>query len=202
MAWHLQGTYFENCNCNMICPCTASGFVLPADYDSCHVVAAFHIASGEVEGVDVRDRNVVMISDTPQMMHEGKWRNGLFIDDVASRQQAEKLAAVFSGKLGGPMAGVARMIGEFMGTKTAPIDFASDGRKHRVKIGDAVEVEVEDFVSPRSQTGEVTKLVGLGHPVNSTLTVARATRARVKAFGLEFSNDGKNGHSAPFSWSA
>jgi hypothetical protein len=40
------------------------------------------------------------------------------------------------------------------------------------------------------------------HPANSTLTIAKTTKSRVKAFGMEFSTDGKNGHSAPFTWSA
>ena len=40
------------------------------------------------------------------------------------------------------------------------------------------------------------------HPANSTLTIARAARSRVSAFGMEWDNSGKNGHSAPFSWSA
>lgn len=25
MPWRLEGTYFENCNCDMACPCTTSG---------------------------------------------------------------------------------------------------------------------------------------------------------------------------------
>jgi hypothetical protein len=50
--------------------------------------------------------------------------------------------------------------------------------------------------------GEVSKLTGIFHPANSTLTIAQATTSRVNAFGLEFSNAGKNGHSAPFSWAA
>jgi hypothetical protein len=51
----------------------------------------------------------------------------------------------------------------------------------------------EDLVSPRSKTGEVTKLTDVSHPANSTLTVAWATHSRIKAFGLEFSNDGRTG---------
>jgi hypothetical protein len=50
--------------------------------------------------------------------------------------------------------------------------------------------------------GEVSKLTGIFHPANSTLTIAQATTSRVNAFGLEFSNAGKNGHSSPFSWAA
>ena len=24
MSWHLEGSYFETCSCDVICPCTAS----------------------------------------------------------------------------------------------------------------------------------------------------------------------------------
>jgi hypothetical protein len=135
-------------------------------------------------------------------MLTGKWRVGVFMDAAASPQQAEKLGAVFSGQAGGAMAGLVPLIGEMLGMETAPIQYQDEGRRHRIKIGSAVDIEIEDFVPPQSTTGEVSKLTGLFHPANSTLTIAKAARARVKAFGLEFSNDGKNGHSAPFSWAA
>jgi len=31
MAWQLQGRYFENCSCDMVCPCVTSGMTMPAD---------------------------------------------------------------------------------------------------------------------------------------------------------------------------
>jgi hypothetical protein len=43
MPWHVAGTYFENCNCDMVCPCTASGQTAPADNERCNVALAFHI---------------------------------------------------------------------------------------------------------------------------------------------------------------
>jgi len=202
MAWHLKGTYFENCNCNMVCPCSTSGLTMPADNERCWVVLAFHVDSGRVDSVDVGNLTVAVLADTPREMLSGKWRVGVFMDAAASPQQAEKLGAVFSGQLGGPMAGLAPLIGEMLGMETVPIRYQDEGRRHRVKIGDAVDIEIEDFVPPQSTTGEVSKLTGLFHPANSTLTIAKAARARIKAFGLEFSNDGKNGHSAPFSWAA
>ena len=71
-----------------------------------------------------------------------------------------------------------------------------------LKVKDAVDIEIEDFVPPALPEGEVSKLTGMFHPANSTLTIAKATRSRVDAFGLSFANEGKNGHSAPFSWAA
>ncbi len=202
MAWQLEGTYFENCSCDMVCPCTTSGLTMPADYDRCRIVLAFHVDSGGIEGVDVSGLNVAVLADTPQLMSDGNWRVGLFMDEAASQEQAEALGAVFGGQKGGPMEIVAPLVGEMLGMEVAPIEYADDGRRHRLKIGDLVDIEVEDFVPPQTPEGEVSKLTGMFHPANSTLTIARATRSRVSAFGLEFSNEGKNGHSAPFSWSA
>ena len=202
MAWSLEGTYLENCPCDMVCPCTTSGLTKPADTERCQVVLVFHIDSGEVEGVDVSDLTVSMLADTPQVMADGNWRVGLFMDEAASQEQADKLGAVFSGQMGGPMELLSPLIGEMLGVEVAPIEYVDDGRRHRVRIGEFVEIEVEDFVPPQTPEGEVSKVTGVFHPANSTLTMAQATASRVSAFGFSFSNTGKNGHSAPFSWAA
>ncbi len=201
MAWRLEGTYFENCPCDMVCPCSTSGLTMPADAERCRVVLVFHVDSGEIEGVDVSGLSVAVLADTPRVMADGNWRVGMFMDEAASQEQAEKLGAVFSGQLGGPMEVVAPLVGEMLGMETAPIEYEDDGRRHRVRIGDFAEIEIEDFVPPQTPEGEPSKITGVFHPANSTLTMAQATASRVRAFGLEFSNVGKNGHSAPFSWS-
>lgn len=202
MAWRLEGTYFENCSCDVVCPCTVSGLIMPADQERCRVMLAFHVERGEVEGVDVADRTVVMVADTPKVMAEGNWRMGAFLDDGATQEQADRLGAVFSGQLGGPMAALAPLIGEKLGLQSAPISYVDDGRQHRLQVGDAIDIEIEDYVPPGSASGDVATLTGMAHPANSTLTIARANRSQVRAFGLEFSNPGKNAHSAPFSWRA
>ena len=202
MAWDIRGTYFENCSCDMVCPCTTSGLSMPADYDRCELVIAFNIEEGDVEGVDVKGRKVVLVADTPKMMAEGNWRVGMFIDDGATSEQVEKLAGVFSGALGGPLEVVAALVGEMLGMEQAPIEFVDDGRLHSVKVGGDIDIEIEDFVPPGSPTGEVSMLTGMAVPFNSTLTIAKANRSRTNAFGLSFANVGQNGHSAPFFWAA
>jgi hypothetical protein len=202
MAWSLTGTYFENCSCDMVCPCTTSGLTKAADYERCRVVLVFHVDRGEVDGVDVSGLTVGLLADTPPLMSDGNWRVGLFLDEAASPEQAERLGAVFSGELGGPPAILSPLIVEMLGVVTAPIEYADDGRLHRVRIGSYVDIEIEDFVPPGSPTGEVSKLTGVFHPANSTLTMATATRSQVAAFGMSFDNEGQNGHSAPFSWAA
>lgn len=203
MSWQVSGTYFENCSCDMVCPCSTSGFTMPGDQERCRVVLAFHVDRGEIDGVDVSDRSVVVVVDAPQVMADGNWRLGLVMDARAAADQVAGLGAVFGGQVGGPMAGLAPLVSEMLGMETAPIEFVDDGHRHALKVGDLIDIEIVDFVPPQLRPdGEVEKITGAFHPANSTLTVAQATRGRMSVFGLDVDNSGKNGHSSPFAWSA
>ena len=43
MAWSIEGTYFETCSCELMCPCNMS-FDHGATYDYCRVVLVFNVA--------------------------------------------------------------------------------------------------------------------------------------------------------------
>jgi hypothetical protein len=201
MAWRLEGTYIENCNCDVVCPCAASAFAAPATYDRCNAVLAWHIDSGEVDGTDVSDLSVVLVLDTPRQMSEGNWRVGMFMDERATDEQAQKLGGIFSGQMGGPLANLVPLISENLGMEVASIEHIDDGLRHRVKVGNAVEAEIEDLVSPFDPEGPLPKLSETRHPANSDLNPARTLSARVQALGIEFSGESKSGFSTPFSWS-
>jgi hypothetical protein len=200
MAWQIQGTYFETCSCEVVCPCTAS-LALGATYDRCRVTLVFHVASGDVEGTDVSGLTVAALADTPKVMTDGDWKLGVFIDAAASDEQAEKLGAVFSGQLGGPMEALGPLIGENLGVERAPIEVSEEGLTHSVRIGDAVDFEIEDVVPFGVETGEPARIVGIFHPAGSELTVSKATRSQISAFGIEY--EGKSGFSnSSFAWAA
>lgn len=201
MPWHVEGTYFENCNCDMVCPCSASGLTAPADNERCNVALAFHVETGEVNGVDVGGLTVCVVADTPALMSDGGWKVGLLVDAAASSQQAEALGAVFGGQLGGPMEALAPLISEMAGMESRDMAYADDGRVHRVRIGNAVDMVVEDFVSPLDPTGQGVKISGVGFPAD-TLAAGTSSTARVDVFGMTWDNAGKNSFSAPFAWSA
>ena len=200
MAWNISGSYFETCSCDVVCPCTAS-MSLGATNDRCNALLVFHVKSGEVDGVDVSGLTVAAIADTPKVMSEGNWRLGVVIDEAASDEQAEALGGVFSGTLGGPMEGLGPLVGEQLGVERLPIEVDEEGLKHSVKIGDAVDVEIEDVVSFGAENGEPVKLTGIFHPAGSELTVSRATRSEINVFGIQYQS--KAGFSASeFAWAA
>ena len=90
MAWRLEGTYFESCSCDAICPCTWSALTAKATLDRCRALLAYHVASGEINGVDVSGLSFALFLDTPRVMAEGNWRVGVFLDEAASDSQAAR----------------------------------------------------------------------------------------------------------------
>ena len=91
----------------------------------------------------------MLIADTPKVMTDGNWRVGVFVDEDASEEQFDKLVQVFGGQLGGPMAGLAPLIGEMLGVERAAIDIEDDGLLHSVRVGDVIDFEIEDIVPVR-----------------------------------------------------
>ena len=200
MSWSLKGSYVETCSCDLICPCNAN-MAHGATYDYCRVVLAFNIREGEIDGTDVRGLKVAAIADTPKVMTEGNWRIGLFVDDQASDEQAEKLTAVFGGQLGGPMAALGPLVVEMLGVERASIEIVDDGLTHSVRVGDVIDFEIEDIVPFGVENGQPVRFQGMFHPVGSDLTIAEATRSKINAFGIEY--EGKTGLSySEFSWAA
>src|SRR5687767_15076069 len=176
MAWKLEGSYAETCSCELMCPCNLS-FDHGATYDYCRATLGFTIRDGQVDGVDVGGRKVVAIIDTPKVMTEGNWRLGMFIDDESTDEQFDALVRVFAGKVGGPVAMLAPLVGEVLGVRRARIVLTDDGLRHSVKVDGAIDFEVEDIVPFGVETGEPVRFAGMFHPVASDLTMAEARRS-------------------------
>jgi len=200
MAWSIKGSYVETCSCDLICPCTAT-FDHGATYDYCRITLVFNIREGEIEGTDVGGLKFAAIADTPKVMTEGNWKLGAFVDENASDEQGDKLVKVFTGQIGGPMAGLAPLVGEMLGVEKVPIEVTDDGVRHSVRIGSAVDFEIEDIVPFGVESGQPARFNGMFHVVGSDLTIAEAKRSSINAFGIQY--EGKSGLStAEFAWSA
>jgi hypothetical protein len=73
--------------------------------------------------------------------------------------------------------------------------------RHSVRVGDAVDFEIEDIVPFGLESGRPVWFDGMFRPVGSDLTMAEAKRSRINAFGIEY--EGKTGLSkSEFSWAA
>ena len=199
MAFELEGTYVENCNCDVICPCTWSGLTQAATHDRCTVVLVLHVDRGHIDGVDVSGLSVGFIADTPPVMSPGGWRLGLLLDGAANTEQLDRLRRFMSGEFGGVPAALGPLVGDLLGEVVGPIEFRNEEGRHLLRIGDDAAVEVADVVSPNLGAVE---LRNVAHPVSTTLTVGQGVGSRISLLGVEYSGDGTSGFSAPFSWAA
>ena len=54
VQWQLSGDYFENCSCNVVCPCLvskAAPLTSKPTEGVCNVPLVFHIESGRYDGI-------------------------------------------------------------------------------------------------------------------------------------------------------
>ena len=125
--WHLSGDYFENCNCNVVCPCLVSPsapLTARPSQGVCDVALVFHIDKGSYGEVSLDGLNVAVVGHTPGAMGDGNWTLAAYIDERADEQQTAALGAIFSGAEGGPMAAFAPLVGKHLGVKKVAIKYA------------------------------------------------------------------------------
>jgi len=202
MAWSISGEYFENCNCDILCPCITSSMAGPADNDRCRVPLVMHIEEGEKDGISLRGLNAIMLVDAPAVMGEGGWRVALYIDETADESQRRSLVDILSGAAGGVPAALSPLIGEVLGVKFVPIDYRAENGRKSVRVPGIMEFEVEPVTNP--ETGETLEVTGTIHPMGSNLPIARGVKGAYAdpEYGLSFDNSGKNGHFREFAWAA
>jgi len=201
--WKISGEYMETCNCDFLCPCITSNLTARPTEGDCKAGVAMRIDKGEMDGVKLDGLSFIVLMHTPGAMSDGNMTVGLIVDDKASDKQVEAISAIATGAAGGPMAGLAPLVGRIAGVEKRPIQFEVDGLKRSVRAGELVDQVCEGVAS----AGDPTQAIAVdntAHPVNSRLSLAKATRSKLHAFGIDWddSSGTRNGHFAPFSWAA
>ena len=160
---------------------------------------AWHFDSGTIDGVDVSGLTLAGLMDIPGNVLAGNWRAMIYIDDKSSPQQEEALLNLFTGKLGGPVADLVKLIGEVIGVERVPIKFDLDGVAGSIKIGDAAEAEI---VAYKGATGKESALYDTVFSTipGSPAYVGKASSYRANVPALNFNIDLKdhNAVSGPF----
>ena len=202
MTWSLVGEYFENCSCDILCPCITSFLQGPAHTERCRLPLIMHVNRGESDGVSLDGLNCVIVVDSPQVMGEGGWRVAVYIDERADEQQRQALGEILSGAKGGPPEMLAGLIGEQLGVKFVPINYESHGATRRVEVPGIMEFEVEGLFAPGSDA--MMEIANVWHPMGSNLPIGKGVVSSYDDpdYGLSFDNTGKNAHIREFAWQA
>ena len=154
MSWKLEGSYFETCSCDVVCPCTAS-LALGATHDRCRVTLVFNVKDGEVEGTDVSGLTVAAVADTPKVMSDGQLAPRRVHRRGGVRRAGREARRGVLGRARRPDG--RRWVRWWARTSVwsgRRSRCSEDGLRHSVRIGDAVDFEIEDVVPFGVETGE------------------------------------------------
>jgi len=197
--WNLKGDYFENCNCQVLCPCVVPGPPIEPTEGHCDVALAFHIDRGDYDGVALNGLNFVIAAHTPGVMGHGGWTTAFYVDQRADPAQREALGRILSGEIGGPMAAWMNLTSNLMPTRFVEIGFEAKGMERRVAIPGVMDFRIQGIRAGRGRRTPL-RLTNTGHPVSATLALARGMDCTYTDHGMEWDNTGKNGHYASFQW--
>ena len=145
-TWNLAGRVVIACNCDWGCPCN---FNARPSRGNCEGGWIWSIEKGAIDGVPVGTLGVALYANWPGAIHEGGGRAVAYLDDRADERQQAALIKLLRGEIGGPW-GIFSKTYELAPPEPATFEFHLADYDTRVRIGDAVEVEVEAIRNPVS----------------------------------------------------
>ena len=198
MAWHIKGELILNCNCTIFCPCVVSlGDHTPTE-GYCQAWLGVRIDEGSFEGEDLSGLNIGMMMDIPGKMARGNWTAGLYIDERASEAAYEGLEKIFSGAARGTTGLFRILVGTFLGAERQPITYETEGETRRLSVGKKILGEVAPIGG--KEPGKEVVVSNTEYWMGPDITVASASKGRVRAFGRVWDFDGRSAEICQIDW--
>lgn len=182
MGYHLEGDLLEVCDCRVLCPCWIGE---DADNGTCDTILAYKMKKGTVNGTDVSGLSLALMAHIPGNILKGNWKVAVFVDDRATKEQEDALLGVWTGKFGGPVADLAKFVGEVVAVERAPITFTLKEGQGTLKVGTAADCEMAPYKGPGDRVTTLNDSVFSTIP-GSPAYVSKATKYQrnTKAIGL------------------
>ena len=139
MPYQIEGRLLEVCTCNVVCPCWLGQ---DPDNGTCDGLLVWAVDQGTVNGTDVSGHVLGILTHIPGNILNGNWKVRVYVDDQASAAQKDALLNVWTGKLGGPVADLAKLVGEVLSVEQTPITFDVKGADATLKIGPSIEANI------------------------------------------------------------
>ncbi|MGO4916848.1 DUF1326 domain-containing protein [Pseudogemmobacter sp. W21_MBD1_M6] len=196
--WAIKGELILNCNCTVFCPCVVSlGKHAPTE-GYCQAWAGIRIDSGQYGDEDLSGLNVGLVLEIPGLMARGNWKAAAYIDDRASHAAYEGLINIFTGKARGTTGLFKVLVSEFLGAERAPVVFETEGKTRRLMVGKVIHGEVVPVGGARN--GEDIVVTNTQYWMGPDITVATATKGRVRAHGRVWDFDGRSAEICQIDW--
>ena len=200
MGYAIEGKLLEACSCAAVCPCWVGD---DPDGGKCNGVIAYHYDRGEINGVNVAGLTLALAVDIPGNVLKGDWKVAVFVDQRATPQQKEAILAAHTGKLGGPLADLAPLIGEVLGVYDVPIEFTLREGKGHIRVGDAIAGEMQPLTDLKGRPTTLVDSIFSTIP-GSPAYVGKAPtlRASIPQHGLVWEFSGRNAVLGSFAFAA
>jgi len=195
--WAIKGELILNCNCTVFCPCVISLGDHPPTEGYCMGWAGIRIDSGHFDGEDLSGLNVGLLLEIPGKMGRGNWKAAAYIDERASDKAYEGLLKVFTGQARGTTGLFKVLVSEFLGAERAPIVFETERKTRRLMVGK----KIQGAITPvQGHGGKDVVVTNTEYWMGPDITVAKADKGRVRAFGRVWDFDGRSAEICQIDW--
>jgi hypothetical protein len=199
VPWAMRGELVLNCNCTVFCPCVISLGAHPPTEGTCQTWAGIRIDEGHYGDHDLGGMNVGLMMEIPGLMARGGWKAAAFIDERASNAAYHGLVEIMSGRARGTTGLFRMLVSEFWGAERAPIHYETEGETRRLTVGKKIAGEVvpvrgKDPSKPIVATNTE-------YWMGADITVATATKGRVRAYGRVWDFEGRSAEICQIDWS-
>jgi hypothetical protein len=193
-GYQLKGSLLEVCSCDVLCPCWIGE---DPDQGTCDSVVAYHFDSGTINDVDVGGLTIVTVVNIPGNILEGNMRQLVYLDDQASEEQAEAIFDAFTGKLGGPLADLAELVGERVAVERAAISHTIVEGAGKLTVGangdSKIHAEMHPYTGPDGSTTTLNNSIFSTVPGSPAYVgVADSQKIDIPEHGYEWSYEKKN----------
>jgi len=200
VAWSIEGSYFESCNCDVVCPCRRVDGVPGgrSTHGVCTGILTWLVEDGAAGGSDLSGLAVALGFAYDDDEEGSPWRWILYIDDRATVEQQRALEAIFTGRLGGdaethfPWAWKAS---ELVAVRSVEIAVDHMPRRQWLRVGSRAVVRIRD----RAPGDEVVTCVIPGHDRDGEELVADELAVYDGPFAFRY--EGTCGYTARFAYS-
>ena len=194
----VRGLYLQACSCEVACPCI---FLSAPSLGYCAALDGWHIDTGQFEGTPLDGLNVALAVRIPEHILKGNFRVALYVDQRANTAQRAALEMIFSGKAGGPLAGLRPLISEELPPKAARMDFVTEGKRRGMVLSGLGEIDVT-ALQGAGGADVIIHDAPVSPDPNYPVTIAKSTRQSLRDQGFSWDFSGKNGFLSHFWYAA
>ncbi len=198
VPWTIKGELILNCNCTVFCPCVVSLGDHPPTEGYCQAWSGIRIDEGQYGDIDLSGLNVGLMLEIPGKMARGNWKAAAYIDDRASDEAFEALVHIFSGAAKGTTGLFKMLVSEFLGAERAPVAFETEGKTRRLTVGKIIQGAVTPIEGKDPDQDVVA--TNTNYWMGPDITVAKADKGKVRAFGRVWDFDGRSAEICQIDW--